>query len=207
MGEDHPTPHPKEACPPTLWAFASLDEPKGCAYWCFRPERINDWDPKFLYKCTKSFDPPRVHLNHRGHSERALPGSERTLLYEFDKTLTDGQPIIQMRRFFWPEDRFVERYPTKEVCYPVKEEVFEENSYFAFRDIHHTDMFSVKINREGGLTAITWDEMSGRVALTSENADDIYIWDVAPILEPHHRLAYSWWLGLIEPDTHSPLLR
>ena len=209
MGEDHPDPRPREECPPTLWAFASLDEPKGCAYWCFRPEPKNDWDPepKFLYKCAELTDQPRIHLNGRGHGERALPGSERTLLYEFDNALTDGQPIIKMRRFFWPEDRFLRRYPTKDVCYAVREEIPEENpTYFAFRDIHMTDMYSGKINSEGGLTGITWDETSGRVALTSENANDIYIWDLAPILEPHHRLAYRWWFNLIEPEISTPSL-
>jgi hypothetical protein len=208
MGNDHPDPHPREECPPTIWAFASLDEQKGSAYWCFRPEPINDWDPepKFLYKCTELADQPRIHLNSK-YSERALPGSERTLLYEFDKALTDGQPIIKMRRFFWPEDRFLRRYPTKEVCYPVRVEIPEEDpTYFAFQDIDTTDIFSEKINNDGGLTAITWDETSGRVALTSDNADDIYIWDLAPVLEPHHRLAYRWWFNLIDPEPKTPLL-
>lgn len=208
MGGDHPNPHPREECPPTIWAFASLDEPKGCVYWCFRPQPRNDWDPspQFIYKCTELADQPRIHLNNRGHCERTLPGSERSLLYEFDNALTDGQPIIKMRRFYWPEDRLLRRYLTKEVCSPVREEIPEENpTHFAFRDIYKTDMLTGKINDEGGLTAITWDETSGRVALTSESADDIYIWDLAPLLEPHHRLAYRWWFNLIEPETDTLL--
>lgn len=200
MGEDHPDPHPREECPPTLWMFASMDKPKGCVYWYFRPEPDSEWDPqpKFVYRCSELADQPRMHVNHYGHSERALPGSERTLLCEFEKTLTDAHPIIHMRRFFWPEDRFRQRYPTKEVCYPVRKECpKEETSCFAFRDIQATEYHTMTINKEGGMAAIAWDETSGRVALASEDADDIYIWDLAPVLEPHHRLAYRWWMDLI----------
>jgi hypothetical protein len=209
MGEDHPDPHPREECPPTLWAFATLDEPKGCAYWCFRPEPENEWDPRpnFLYKCTELADQPRIHYNSHGHSERALPGCERTLLYEFDRTLTDSQPIIKMRRFFWPESRFMRRYPTKDVCHPVREEVSEEwPTYFAFRDIDSTDFQAVRINKEGGLSSITWDETSGRIALTCDDASNIYIWDLAPVLEPHHRLAYRWWTNLTNPEVNEYLM-
>lgn len=204
MADDHPDPRPREECPPTLWAFASLDKPKGSAYWCFRPERVDESDSNspMLYKSTDIDDHPRLHLNRFGHSERALPGSERTLLYEFKKGLTDAHPIIKMRRFFWPEDRFAKRYPTKDVCYPVREEASEENTtHFAFRDIRYSEFYAGLVNKEGGLAAITWDETSGRVALASEDADNIYILDLAPVCEPHHRLAYQWWTSLIEPGS------
>lgn len=204
MGEDHPEPHPREECPPTLWAFASMEDSvvKGSAYWCFRAEKEETEmgiQENFIYKVPSSYNQPQIHLNRHQHSERALPGSERTLLFEFVRSQTDAQPIVKMRRFFWPESRFPKQYPTKDVCYPVRDENSDPESVFAFRDLTWSDCYAGQVNKEGGLAAITWDETSGRICLASEDADKIYIWDLAPVCEPHHRLAYGWRQSLVDP--------
>jgi len=202
MGKDHPEPHPREDCPPTIWAFAALGNPQGSAYWCFRAEKEDSamgMQDNFLYKSPSTVNQPQMHFNRHQHAERALPGSERTLLFEFKRGETDAQPIFKMRRFFWPESRFPKRYPTKDVCYPVRDESTNPESMFAFRDLQWSDCYAGQVNKEGGLAAISWDETSGRICLASEDADKIYIWDLAPVCEPHHRLAYKWRQSLVDP--------
>lgn len=198
MGEDHPEFIGKEECPPTIWVFAPSSSPKGIAYWWFRPEKkqkTRDSEPtQFVYNDVS--ENTHFHQNRNFH-ERALPGAERTLLVEIDKGITEATPLNKLRRFHWPEDRFPQRYPTAQICEPITE--IEPDCVLAFTDVCASDVLGKRVTKGGGLSAIAWDENSGRICLAAENLDHIRVCDLAPVVEPHVRLAYKWRQQLIAP--------
>ncbi|KAF8963901.1 hypothetical protein BDZ97DRAFT_1919431 [Flammula alnicola] len=199
MGPDHPDILPKEECPPTLWVFAPSKEPKGSAYWWFRPVQVQKQRDTEETRYHYMEVPARAQFHHnRYHHERALPGSERTLLLEIDKGITEATPLNKMRRFLWPAERFPQRYPTRQICEPITE--VGEECVLAFTDVGTSQVVGDEVNSEGGLAAITWDENSGKVCLAAENGDQIRVCDLAPVVEPHRRLAYKWRQQLINPE-------
>ncbi|CAA7268055.1 unnamed protein product [Cyclocybe aegerita] len=200
-GPDHPDILRREYCPPTIWVFAPSENPKGATYWYFRPEPEVEWrngpNDKFIYK---SISLRPYHHSNRNYFERALPGAERTLFYEYDKDGTDAPPIVGFRRFLFPEKRFGTLYPTDDIIEPVMAvEKDDRDCDFAFRYIERCGNLVDDVNKDGGLAAITWDENSGRICLASDGNQRIYVYDLAPVLEPHHRLAYQWRTSLIDP--------
>ncbi|KAF9486558.1 hypothetical protein BDN70DRAFT_941411 [Pholiota conissans] len=202
---DHPDILPKEICPPTLWVFApsSAPENRGIAYWWFRAEpqeKERDSEPtRYVYAVETMV--PHFHRNTK-FQERALPGTERTLLMELNATdaRTEAVPLNRLRRFHWPRDRFEHRYPHPllEVCAPVMKPI-EEDSVFAFANIGLSEKLGAKVTDLGGLSAVTWDEGSGRVCLAADGLDQITVCDLAPVVEPHMRLAYKWRQNLLDP--------
>lgn len=198
MGADHPEFIPKEECPPTLWVFAPSSNPKGIAYWWLRPVEKEKYrnSEKTEYVYNEISDRMHFHLNRNFH-ERALPGAERTLLVEIDKGITEATPLNKLRRFQWAADRFPKLYPTSNICEPITE--IEPDCVLAFTDIYASDDLGTRVTKKGGLSAITWDENSGRICLAAENLDHIRVCDLAPVVEPHMRLAYKWRQQLIEP--------
>lgn len=199
---DHPDLLPKEICPPTLWVFAPSSDPKGLAYWWFRPQpkpKARDSDPT-EYHYTEVHDSAHFHRNRDFH-ERALPGAERTLLVELDAAgRTEAMPLNRLRRFHWSAERFGQRYPHPllGVCAPVTAPV-EEDCVLAFTNIGSSENLGQEVSAAGGLTALAWDEGSGRICLAADGADHIRVCDLAPVVEPHRRLAFKWRENLLVP--------
>ncbi|KAF8913227.1 hypothetical protein CPB84DRAFT_1760709 [Gymnopilus junonius] len=187
--------------PPTLWIFAPCEKPRGCAYWWLRAEPVDQTQREWRYTQTNTRS--RCHINRKRRYERALPGSERTLYLELDdENISEASILSKIRRFYWNTDRFPNQYPftvpTASVSVPVTCPQREELGINAFMSAENTVLMDVQktkdmrkaVNRLGGLIAITWDEYSGKICLAAEQEDKIRVYDMAPIAEPHRKLAY-----------------
>ena len=190
-----------EDTPPTLWVFAPSDNPRGCAYWWFRAQPTDQTRQDWCYTQTESA--PYLHRSKKNR-ERALPGSERTLYLELDNdNISEASILSRIRRFYWPVERFPEQFnftvPTTQAASPVTRPQAEEIGMHAMSakdtvimDIKDTKHMRRTVNSLGGVIAITWDEYSGKICLAAEQEDKIRVYDLAPIAEPHRKLAYKW---------------
>ncbi|PPQ79870.1 hypothetical protein CVT25_002926 [Psilocybe cyanescens] len=196
--DEHPDIILRDSGPPTIWVFAPSEEPKGCAYWWIRAERVGQ-----NWRYTETGTNSHHHQNKKFH-ERALPGAHRTLFLEINNETSEAKFLRKMRRFQWPESRLgrLNPNPMAEITYPITE-VPPENAR-ALDDIMFSEDVGHSINRGGGLVASAWDETSGKICVAAENEDFIRLLDIAPVVEPHLRLAYQWEKDLAKASKPEP---
>lgn len=159
------------------------------------------------------FVEPRVHRNVRGQYERTLPGSLRSLILEVDNLFSPAN-LNKMRRFYFSQNRFPDvnlannedgegsGSQHNELMSPMAE--CPPDADRALTDIICSEDVGHAVNNAGGMVAAAWDELSGKICVAAENDDFIRFLDVAPIVEPHKRLAFQWNRQLVEPDSDSP---
>ncbi|KAF8167505.1 hypothetical protein B0H34DRAFT_792224 [Crassisporium funariophilum] len=192
MGEDHPDIRHTEICPPTIWVFAQNKSPPGVVYWNIRPNlkfrATSDAPKEFAYGL--DVEGPFSHTS-APYAECVLPGSERCLLYVYGRDRKDPQKLIRLRRLM-PQVHF-EEYPTPIVNPATSKPLLHQR---AFTDIDidapldHD--FIRDMNAQGGMSAMTWDESTCRICLSSENDDSIRILDFAYVYDPRRTNAFGW---------------
>lgn len=177
--------HPKvlfrEECPPTLWVFASLEVPCGLRYWRVRASQSEMGQFRYDLPATK------MYMNMSTHRARALPGSERVLVYNFEST-ANSEMLVKLRRFC-PAAVTFPRFPAPLPDMPAVTLLPEP--WHAFRDI---ESYQIKrrVNDNGGMSVLTWDETTSRICISTENEDVIHVYDVPCHFEPHQKLAFRW---------------
>lgn len=178
----HPKVFFREECPPTLWIFASLESPRGLRYWRVRASKSEFGQLRYDLPADK------MYMNMSSHRARALPGSERVLVYNFESTIADSEMLVRLRRFS-PDSLSFERFPAPQPDMPAV--TLLPPPIRAFREI---ESYKIKrrVNDNGGMTVITWDETTSRICISTENEDVIHVYDVPRHYEPQQKLAFKW---------------
>ena len=180
--DSHPKVFFREECPPTLWIFASLEVPCGLRYWRVRASKSEFGQFRYDLPATK------MYMNMSTHRARALPGSERVLVYNFESHTSNSEMLVRLRRFS-PGSVSFERFPVPPPDMPAVSLLPEPIR--AFRDI---ESYQIKrrVNDNGGMNVLTWDETTSRICISTENEDVIHVYDIPRHYEPRQKLAFRW---------------
>ena len=179
----HPKVFFREECPPTLWIFASLEVPCGLRYWRVRASK-SEFGELFQYDLPAT----KMYMNMSTHRARALPGSERVLVYNFEHNNSNSEMLVRLRRFS-PGAVSFQRFPVPPPDMPAVSLLPEPVR--AFRDI---ESYHIKrrVNDNGGMNVLTWDETTSRICISTENEDVIHVYDIPRLYEPRQKLAFRW---------------
>lgn len=182
--DSHPKVFFREECPPTLWIFASLEVPCGLRYWRVRATK-SEFGDQFQYDLPST----KMYMNMSTHRARALPGSERVLVYNFESDSSKSSEMLVRLRRFSPGSVSFERFPAPPLDMPAVSLLPEPSR--AFRDI---ESYQIKrrVNDNGGMNVLTWDETTSRICISTENEDVIHVYDIPRHYEPQQKLAFRW---------------
>jgi hypothetical protein len=111
-----------------------------------------------------------------------------------DRTDTPG--LVKLRRYINPETKPSD-YPRTEgedTSEPISRKLRPLVPWNVYSTFEVPSSLKRRINEEGGISAITWDEGIGRVCIASRDQITIRILDFAHMIQPDARFA-AWKRG------------
>ncbi|PPQ74420.1 hypothetical protein CVT24_001049 [Panaeolus cyanescens] len=199
MHPSHPQPLHHELCPSTIWISSSNISPPGVCMWAIRPllqPQILNEPPTYRYGFTLLNDRPcSIHCAYpdpKTGTGVALPGSERSLVYNFIPSYTESMIVQRIKRFWYDPELFEEGYheADKGDSGPSISEV-PHHSYKKFQDVLSTRPIIPRMNQKGGAVSIAFDEGSGKIAIGVSNENEIQLYDTGTAVPHKQKLIYE----------------
>lgn len=198
IGSDHPNLRHASGPPPPISIFCRTVAPIGMIHYAAWPTHVKipattTEGPKTRYYyslghvCYQSLHISSPHVMH------VLPGAYRALMYTvMPDDRTDSPGLVKLRRYINPETQpYDYPLPEEDTTEPVSRKARPLVPFNVYSCFEVPRSFKQKINEEGGISAITWDEGIGRVCIASRDGRTIRILDFAHMVQPDARFA-AW---------------